>query len=406
MGPWTHTYPCRVPPGPLIGYLQEAIRWWKHWLAAEQTGIMDEPLYRVWITAEERPRPAYPEHAGQWAAETAWPSPRIDWQIRYLNEGRLDLAAAPAGEAQTMSCPGTAGTDYGRWGGNGGSAPDLAVDQRREDGQSLCFDTAPLEQDITLLGAPEIELEIVVDKPLVNLAARLCDVYPDGTSAVMTYGILNLSHRNSHEHPEPCPVGTPFRVKLKLNDFGRTIPRGHRLRLAIQNQFWFVVWPQPELSLMTIASGRSTVRLPVRPPAAQDRAVNFAPAEISPPVPTTTLRREAHEKTVADDLATGIRTIHLFTDYGAWRIEDRAIEGSASHEDTFTIHPNDPLSASLLSEYRWSMKSGPADVSGIATTGLRADATHFHLSWRIEVSEGGASVFSSGEEHIIPRDFC
>ena len=35
MGPWTHTYPCRGDPGPRIGYLQEALRWWKHWLAAK-----------------------------------------------------------------------------------------------------------------------------------------------------------------------------------------------------------------------------------------------------------------------------------------------------------------------------------------------------------------------------------
>ena len=116
-----------------------------------------------------------------------------------------------------------------------------------------------------MLGAVEVELEFEVDKPLVNIAIRLCDVYPDGTSAVMTYGVLNLTHRNSHERPEPCPVGTPFRVTVKLNDFGRTIPKGHRLRLAIQNQFWFVLWPQPELSTISLPSGRSIVRLPVRP---------------------------------------------------------------------------------------------------------------------------------------------
>lgn len=38
MGPWTHTYPCRGDPGPRIGYLQEALRWWKHWLSGEDTG--------------------------------------------------------------------------------------------------------------------------------------------------------------------------------------------------------------------------------------------------------------------------------------------------------------------------------------------------------------------------------
>lgn len=405
MGPWTHTYPCRTDPGPHIGYLQEALRWWKHWLAGEETAIMDEPLYRVWITGQERPRPWYKDHAGQWAAEEAWPSPRIDWQTRYLNQGGMGLASA-AGKTLSMSCPATAGTDYGRWGGNGGECPDLAIDQRREDGQSLCFDSEVLSEDLTLLGAVEVILELIVDRPLVNIAVRLCDVYPDGTSAVMTFGVLNLSHRNSHESPEPCPLGLPFMAAVKLNDIGRTIPRGHRLRLAIQNQFWFVLWPQPEMSTIGVLTGRSLIRLPVRPPSGLDKRVIFAPPEISPPPQVTVLREEKYAKTVTDDLATRLRTIILRSDFGAWRIEDRQIEGSAEATDRFTIHPDDPLAASLHSEYAWCMKSGPADVSGIARTGLTADATHFHLSWQIEVSEAGKIVFSRQQSRAIARDYC
>ncbi len=126
-----------------------------------------------------------------------------------------------------------------------------------------------------MLGAPELDLLVTVDQPHVNLAARLCDVYPDGTSALMTYGVLNLSHRDSHEHPTPCPVGTPFRVKLKLNDFARTVPKGHRIRLALANQHWPILWPQPMLSTLSVTTGDSTVMLPVRRPSPRDRDVRF-----------------------------------------------------------------------------------------------------------------------------------
>ncbi len=405
MGPWTHTYPCRGDPGPRIGYLQEALRWWKHWLSGEDTGIMLEPLYRVWMTAEQRPRPWYKTHAGNWAAETTWPSPRIDWQTRYLNATGLGHAAQ-AGPDLTHSSPCTAGTDYGRWGGFGGISPDLAIDQRREDGQSLYFDTEILVEDLALLGAVEAELEISVDKPLVNLAVRLCDVYPDGTSAVMTYGVLNLAHRNSHAAPEPCPVGVPFKVTIKLNDFGRIVPRGHKLRLAIQNQFWFVLWPQPERSLITLKSGASLLRLPVRPPSPLDALVTFAPPEISAPVSVETLRDEVSTKTVEDDLGTGVRTIRLAIDYGSWRLHDRNISGASKGSEVFTIHPDDPLSAKLVTQYDWSMTSGPADVSGSARTELTADTTHFRLSWQVDVYEGGQSVHHANNTLLIPRDFC
>ena len=100
----------------------------------------------------------------------------------------------------------------------------------------------------------KLDLELSVDQPHVNIAVRLCDVYPDGTSAVMTYGVVNLSHRKSHEFPEACPVNTPFRAAIKLNDFARTIPKGHRLRVANQNQFWMVLWPQPKLSTITLTA--------------------------------------------------------------------------------------------------------------------------------------------------------
>ena len=405
IGPWTHTFPCRVDPGPQIGYLQEVLRWWKHWLEDEVTGIMDEPLYRVWIGTEERPRPSYAEHDGHWAAEDSWPSPHINWQIFYLNASGLS-PVTETGRTLTLTSPATAGTDYGRWGGNGGTSPDLAIDQRRDDGLSLCFDSAPLAEDMTLLGAAEVELELIVDKPLVNITVRLCDVYPDGTSAVFTYGVLNLAHRSSHEHPSPCPTGVPFRVKVKLNDIGRTIPKGHRLRLAVQNQFWFVLWPQPELSLVSLASGRSTLRLPLRSASPRDAEVKFAPPEISQPAPVTTLRQEHHRKTVEDDLGSGIRTIRLVSDFGAWRIDDRGIEGSAFSSDVFTIHPADPLSAKLCSEYRWSMTSGAADASGTARTELTADASHFHLTWHVDVRDAGQLIFSRGHTRLIPRDFC
>ena len=405
IGPWTHTYPCRTDPGPHIGYLQEALRWWKHWLDGEATGIMDEPLYRVWIGSEERPQPAYAKHAGSWVAEDAWPSPRINWQTSYLNVSGLS-PVSETGRTLTLTSPATAGTDYGRWGGNGGTSPDLAIDQRRDDGLSLCFDTLPLTEVMTLLGAAEVELELIVDKPLVNIAVRLCDVYPDGTSEVFTYGVLNLAHRSSHEHPSPCPTGVPFRVKVKLNDIGRAIPKGHRLRLAVQNQFWFVLWPQPELSLISLASGKSTIRLPIRSASPSDMDVSFAPPEISPPAPVTTLREEHHRKTVTDDLGTGIRTIALTSDFGAWRIDDRGIEGSAISSDVFTIHPADPLSAKLCSEYRWSMHSGEADASGTARTELTADARNFHLTWHVEVRDAGKPIFSRGHTNLIPRDFC
>ena len=47
IGPWEHVWPEQGVPGPAIGFLQEEIRWWDHWLKGVDTGIMDEPLVRA-----------------------------------------------------------------------------------------------------------------------------------------------------------------------------------------------------------------------------------------------------------------------------------------------------------------------------------------------------------------------
>jgi hypothetical protein len=199
-------------------------------------------------------------------------------------------------------------------------------------------------------------------------------------------------------------VGTPFRVTIRLNDVGRTIPKGHRLRLAIQNQFWFVLWPQPKLSTFTLAPGASTVRLPVRPPSPLDARVRFEPPEISPPVPCETIRDGFHRKTIEDDLGTGLRTIRLVSEFGETKLLDRAITTGSRAEDTFTIHPDDPLTARLVSRYEWTMRSGPADVSGTAQTELTADEAHYHLSWEVTAHEGGREIFRRARRVKIARD--
>ncbi|MET0596780.1 MAG: CocE/NonD family hydrolase [Mesorhizobium sp.] len=406
VGPWSHSYPCRGAPGPLIGYLQEALRWWRHWLAGEETGIMDEPLYRVWITGEQRPRPSVQaDHAGRWAAEEAWPSPRIEARRLCLNDRRLGEEAAPVGSLCVRS-PATAGRDCGRWGGYGGGCPDLPVDQRREDGLALAFDTPPLADELTLLGAPTLDLLITVDAPHANLCARLCDVYPDGTSALMTYGVLNLSHRNGHERPEPCPVGTPFRIRLALNDFARTVPRGHRIRLAISNQHWPILWPQPLLSTLSVATGDSMLVLPVRPPSPRDRDIRFAEVRTAPPVPSTVLAEGFDRRVVTEDVGAGEETIALVSDHGRLRYDDRAITVASSNADTFSIRPDDPLSARLVTEYRWAIRNGEADTESLARTELTADETHFTLSWRLEARERGKLVHSAAATRRIRRDFA
>jgi hypothetical protein len=43
MGPWAHVYPHDGVPAPQIGFLQEAVRWFDHFLKGADNGVMEEP---------------------------------------------------------------------------------------------------------------------------------------------------------------------------------------------------------------------------------------------------------------------------------------------------------------------------------------------------------------------------
>ena len=76
IGPWAHAWPQAGPPEPTIGFLQEVVRWFDHWLGGVDTGIMDEPMLRAWIHEPVRPAACYTERPGRWVAEGGWPPRR------------------------------------------------------------------------------------------------------------------------------------------------------------------------------------------------------------------------------------------------------------------------------------------------------------------------------------------
>ena len=157
---------------------------------------------------------------------------------------------------------------------------------------------------------------------------------------------------------------------------------------------------------LALASGRSTITLPIRPTSERDALVRFEPAEVAPPVPTTELHPSRNARVHSVDFVSGVHRIVLTSDGGATRIDDRGIETSSRTEDTFEIHPDDPLSARLVSKYRWAIKSGEADTAAESRTELTATATHFVLTWRVDSYERGRIVGSQANTIEIPRDGC
>ncbi|MEJ2089673.1 MAG: CocE/NonD family hydrolase, partial [Gammaproteobacteria bacterium] len=169
---------------------------------------------------------------GRWVAETEWPSPSMDERMWHLT-GSGALASLPDAPAELEICsPQTTGSSGGDWCGFGadGEAP---MDQRPDDGRSLCFTSDKLIEPFEILGAPEVTLDVSANEAVANVVVRLCEILPDGTSALVTYGVLNLTHRDSHRLVEPLEPGRRYSVQVRLNEVAHRFSEGHALRLGI-----------------------------------------------------------------------------------------------------------------------------------------------------------------------------
>jgi predicted acyl esterase len=382
IGPWAHAYPHFALPGPQIGFLQEMLRWWDHWLKGQATGVMDDPMVRAWMTDSVAPATYHETLPGRWVAEPSWPPRTAEGGERklqrlFLTEGGLSSASASLAPRAVCS-PQTVGKDAGSW-CPFGRAADQAGDQRADDERSLVFETPPLEETVEILGAAIVTLEVASDKPIANLAARLCDVHPSGESLRVSFGILNLTHRDSHETPSPLVPGQRYQVRIQLNDAGVVFPAGHKIRLALSTTYWPMIWPAPEKATVTITGG--TLDLPVRPSQAADGLL--------PPLPAP--------ETATPERPTLVRP-------GVLRIDRLGLEMATEGKFSFDLRDDDPLSATAEMRRTETKQRDGWKIRIETSMRLSCTCDAFQLRASMRAWEGASEVCHREWDESIPRD--
>ncbi|MBM3572999.1 MAG: CocE/NonD family hydrolase, partial [Alphaproteobacteria bacterium] len=406
VGPWGHGRPHFALPGPQIGYLQEALRWWDHWLKGIDTGIMAEPQLRAWMQDAVPPVTHLDVRPGRWVAEPSWPSPHIKPQRHALNPGALAETAAPS-QALSIRSPNWVGQAGGEWCpfGLGGIGRELPMDQRIDDAGSLVFDGAPLAAPLEILGAPIVELELESSHAQAQIAARLSDLAPDGAATRVTYTVLNLTHRDSHEHPAPLTPGRRQRVRLQLNEIAHVFPRGHRPRLSLSTCYWPTVWPAPEPATLTIHTGASFFELPVRAPRAEDAKLRpFDPVETAPKAKIAMLRPDRIDRAITTDAASGLTTYTIWRDDGAARIEATGTVMETVKLLRYQTHADDPLQTRSDAEvtFKFSRDDWRPEVRTRAS--LTGDREAFTLRTDVDILDGETRVAAKSWTQRVPRD--
>ncbi|MDA0785573.1 MAG: CocE/NonD family hydrolase [Proteobacteria bacterium] len=409
VGPWSHMFPHDGQPGPVIGFMQESVRWWDHWLKGVDTGLMDEPQYRVWMQDYVPPAPTYVERPGRWVAEERWPSPRIEQRRYHINANRLDTQ--PETPANLSICsPQTTGSTGGEWCAFGVDG-EMPTDQRQDDGRSLVFDTDPLNMPLEILGAPAVTLQLSCDVPVGMVAVRLSDVAPDGASTRVTYGLLNLTHRDCHAVPEALVPGRSYQVRVPLNDIAHRFPAGHQIRVAISTSYWPIAWPAPENATLTLQTSDSILDLPIRPDRAEDTSLRaFDAPERGPGDDTVQVRPMRHIRELGRNLTTNELLHTLRNDGGEIggaslaRIEAIDLEVGRRMERRFRIGESDPLTARGDIVQDFMLRRPGWQVRVQVRVRLHSNAGNFLFNANLEAYENDDLVFSRHWDLTIPRD--
>jgi len=243
---------------------------------------------------------------------------------------------------------------------------------------------------------------------VATAVVRLSDVAPDGTSAQVTAGILNLTHRRSHAEPEPLEPGHVEEVRVRLRGAGYRFAPGHRIRVSLASSAWPVVWPSPFLADFELHGGGATpsrLVLPVIPDAG-------GPGDLPPPAfkstppdaPDVSLGGSADEPRweILEDVIDGSVTVTIH-DGGSDALHDGRRLYAA--ETIWLTARNDQPARTLLDAdvvYRWWEHDHTIEIRARSTQS--SDETMFDLTVDLEVDLDGTSFFARRWEERIPRD--
>ena len=391
IGPWAHAYPHLGIPGPRIDFIGLVARWFDQWLRGIDTGVMDEPMLTAWLQESEPPRARFNVRAGRWITEPVWPSPAMTPTVLHLAGSRL--ADRPAPVDREICSPADTGLASGEWCPYG-AGDELPTDQREDDSRSLLFDGDPLDQSLQLLGGPRLELDVSADVADGQLASRLLDVAPDGTSTRITYGLVNLSHPNGTPRVEPLEPGRVCHVDLRLNDVAYELPAGHRLRLALSTNYWPLAVPAPHLVTVQVHAG--SLELPARTPPAAETVPVLGKAWTPPPLEVDVLSPLERGRVHIERCAGGQpeTRVEVVRNLGAMRIRDVGVELTALGSETYSVRPTDPTTARAVARRTAAFGRGDWHVRIETESTLTFADDDWQLESALVATEGETVVFS------------
>jgi predicted acyl esterase len=398
LGPWNHNFPNGSDYGPLYEWRDQAVRWFDYWLKGRDTGVLSDPRLVVYLQHWHPPESQPQEIPGEWRAET-WPPRGLSATKFYLQpDHRLSSDDPLTGRDQLRYVP-SAGVEAGFWWG------ELLTDQRPVDAYSLTYDSEPLADELAILGRPRVSLQVATDAPLADWFVRLSDVSPDGQVTLVTGAGINGAQRNSMERPQDLEPGEVYALSFELHLASWVFPKGHRMRIAVSNALWPMMWPTPYPMTTSLVmggvdgSGVILPRIPVRGAAAPALA---APEPIEEPREITgSSYAWPGEWTVLRDEGRQRSTV-------VWQGKSAATYPWGPSENTerlsYNVDDAHPDTASARGDSEYQQTVGGHVLTWRGRLDISSDVHTFFYKYTRTLMRDGQTVRSKTWEENIPRD--
>jgi hypothetical protein len=380
MGPWSHTYPDRSHCGPRINIYFELLRWWDCWLKEMNNGVTDEPSIQVYQQEFEPPIADRTMIAGNWRMADGLPT-GMHRTLYLYGDALANQPASQNGQASVRYLP-AACRNGGLW--DAGVSFTLPGEQSEDSANAINFTTPPLESDLPIFGNPTFRFYISANVEVIPVAVRLLEIAPDGTSVLVTKGILNATRRSGMDNPQPLTPGEITEVAFHLEAVAWRFRRGNRIRVSVNGSDFPNVWPTPcsgTLALHWGPSRPSQISLPVWD-GGREPAFEFLP---SPHGPNDTGSGNAPWQITHDVLEGRYR----FTLYGG--------------DGEMGVSHRDPSQAWVRAKKQLNANLPGAKIRSEATGSLTSDAKTFTMNLALNIYLNDSLYFHKQWSCTVPR---
>ena len=396
LGPWSHSSPSTSRPGPHIDLVAEMIVWFNRWLKnsdeANKKTVPSEPPIRIFIRHSTRPNPDLAMFNGEWRYEDSWPPKRLQTKVLTITGPGVDVIATKSdvGAAAWNSCAG--GLPWGQ--------PD---DQREDDAWSLTYEWPVDKNSIEVIGHALAKLRLAVDQPVASLSVKLCDVFPDGTSALVTRGFLNLCHRKSSTNPTALTPGKFEDITIEFEATSWVFPVGHKIRLSITGADWPNIWSPPQQFSLQVE--RQSLELNLSVVEGQGAGIPMFAPVIKPdktqalePTTDTSLPTEWR---VERDILRRITTAR--TSYGGHSSIRDAGTADELYAGEVGVSTVDPANSWVTATTRYELAWPEATCLVEARLQMNSDTETFQVTIEVDAKLDGVEFAKRQWKRVIPR---